>query len=506
MNRADRLRLSLLVSLGLPAACGGTVLRSHDDPDTGSGGSGATSAGPNAGGASARAGSSSKGGTTGKGGATTFGGKNFGGMIAIGGEGGQPTRCSSPKLDPQTGLVSCSEGYRHRAVAVACGDATGQAGEPAVGGQGGEAKPRVPPGAYTFECDNGEGGAGATPDPRCSTFEHGYCETYDFDGGWAGEPSFTGYCRSGCVIDADCGPGFICLCDEPDSPTGGACRPSNCRTDRNCNDGYLCASYSGSCSADGYACQQPTDNCLVDADCLGGTCEWDASLNKRSCTGCIAGRPFLVAAEARFAPVAARSDWSGSSALPRVDHLTPRERSERAAHWTKLGQMEHASIAAFARFSLQLLSLGAPAELVEATTQALADETAHAKLCFSIASAYAGCAIGPGPLDVSRSLEVTSLGQIVDLVIVEGCFGETSAVLEALEGADAASDPVIRAAYTQIAADEQRHAELAFGFVRWALERDRATVSACIASALSAQPSVAAARLVVAPCLQALVA
>jgi hypothetical protein len=167
--------------------------------------------------------------------------------------------------------------------------------------------------------------------------------------------------------------------------------------------------------------------------------------------------------------------------------------------------MEHASIAAFARFSLQLLSLGAPPRLVQACTQALADETAHTRLCFQIASEYAGHAVGPGPLDVNRSLEVTSLEDIVDLVIAEGCFGETSAALEALESADGASDPVIRSAYAQIARDEQRHAELAFQFVRWALEQDFAVTQRRIMAALTQfSAPTAAVRSVVAPCLEAL--
>jgi hypothetical protein len=219
----------------------------------------------------------------------------------------------------------------------------------------------------------------------------------------------------------------------------------------------------------------------------------------------VCGRPFLVETEARIAPVVSGGDWrSARLAGPRLDHLTVAERAALAEHWTKMGQMEHASIAAFARFSLQLLSLGAPPELVEACTQALADETAHAVLCFGLASAYAGRAIGPGPLDVSGSLDVTSLGDIVDLVIAEGCFGETSAALEALEAAESAADPVIAAAYAQIARDEQRHAELAFRFVRWALEREPGLVSVRIARALCSTSPARELRDVVEPCLEAL--
>jgi hypothetical protein len=165
--------------------------------------------------------------------------------------------------------------------------------------------------------------------------------------------------------------------------------------------------------------------------------------------------------------------------------------------------MEHASIAAFARFQLQLLSLGAPPELVQACNQALIDETAHTQLCFGLASAYAGSAVGPGPLDVTHSLAVTSLADIVDLVLVEGCFGETSAALEALDAATTAADPVVRRTYEQIAADEERHAELAFRFVRWALQRDRETVTERILAALPHAPS--SVKDVAVPCLRALV-
>jgi hypothetical protein len=175
----------------------------------------------------------------------------------------------------------------------------------------------------------------------------------------------------------------------------------------------------------------------------------------------------LVEAEERVAPIAARADWAeGGRAAPRLAHLGGDERAALAAHWTKLGQMEHASIAAFARFQLQLLAFGAPPELVQACNQALIDETAHTQLCFGLASAYAGRAIGPGPLDVSHSLAVTDLADIVGLVIHEGCFGETSAALEALEAATLATDPVVRDVYRTIADDEGRHAELAFRFVQ----------------------------------------
>jgi hypothetical protein len=91
--------------------------------------------------------------------------------------------------------------------------------------------------------------------------------------------------------------------------------------------------------------------------------------------------------------------------------------------------MEHASIAANARFALELLSLGAPPELVEETYQAMADETVHARDACALASAYAGHAVGPGALDISQALAAGSPIDIVRTAILEGCIGETDAEL-----------------------------------------------------------------------------
>jgi hypothetical protein len=260
-----------------------------------------------------------------------------------------------------------------------------------------------------------------------------------------------------------------------------------------------------------FNCQSPEDECISNADCAKvgfGDPVCIQTDDHRQCASVVCGRPFLVRAEPRVSALVARRDWfTEAGESPRLDHLSAAERIDLAAHWARMGQMEHASIAAFARFSLQLLSLGAPSELIEACTSALADETAHAKLCFRLASAYAGRALGPGPLDVADSLGATTLDEVVDLVIAEGCFGETRAALEALEAAELAADPVIRAAYTRIAGDEQRHAELAFRFVRWALERDPHAVRQRVLQARGqASASDTASRQVVLPCLDALLA
>ena len=66
--------------------------------------------------------------------------------------------------------------------------------------------------------------------------------------------------------------------------------------------------------------------------------------------------------------------------------------------------------------------------------------------------------------------------------IREGCIGETLAALEATEAAANATDPAVRAVLVQIAADEERHALLAFRYVAWAIAGGGEELSAVVAA------------------------
>jgi hypothetical protein len=239
----------------------------------------------------------------------------------------------------------------------------------------------------------------------------------------------------------------------------------------------LCKGYdeSGGCGITTYTCQTPGDSCGSDADCTGSSagnlCQFDAATQHFKCNfgGCAIGRPFLVEGEAKMAKAGARADWRALALLPRIESLDAALCAELAEEWTRVALMEHASIAAFARFALQLMSLGAPPELIERATAAMADETKHAKACFALASAYAAAPLGPGPLGIDRSLEGTSLEEIVVNTIREGCVGETVAAIDAREAAEHAQDPALKQLLLVISEDETKHAELAFGFVQWAL-------------------------------------
>lgn len=268
-----------------------------------------------------------------------------------------------------------------------------------------------------------------------------------------------------------------------------------CASDADCADGALCVqsteivSVSDVCGTtlaqvggQYFACQTRADSCGDGLQCPAAICGLHDGA--RSCFGgenpfaCgVPGRPFLVGAEIRRASLRAGAGWCDESAA-RVDDLDDSQRARVARHYEQAALLEHASIAAFARFTLQLLELGAPADLCSGAQEAMVDETSHARLCFTLASRYAGHAIEPGPLSMSGALGRSSLDDVARLCLLEGCVGETLAALEAAEALAGASDPDVRLALERIAHDERRHAELAFRFVAWALEQGSTTASA----------------------------
>lgn len=175
--------------------------------------------------------------------------------------------------------------------------------------------------------------------------------------------------------------------------------------------------------------------------------------------------------------------------------LSDAQRALLRDRWLHAALAEHASVASFSRFALHLLAVGAPPELIADAHRAALDEIDHAQRCFRIASGYAGEALGPGPLPLEGDLlGPLALAPIAVAAVEEGCVGETVAALEASTAAERTTLPPIREALEVIAADEARHAQLAWRFIRWALAQPdpavRPAVQAAFRQALSAEPAV----------------
>lgn len=200
------------------------------------------------------------------------------------------------------------------------------------------------------------------------------------------------------------------------------------------------------------------------------------------------GRPLRSLDGARLPRVAANRDWSDEATVPRLDALDDCARRRLAAEWLEDARAEHASIGTFSLLCLQLLGLGAPARLLGECQNAARDEVAHAKLCFALATAYAGRALGPGPLDISNLDPSGDFTTLARASFLDGCIGEGFAAKVARCALVPAADATVRRALAVIAADETRHAELAWSIVAWCLARSPATVKPALEAAAHALP------------------
>ena len=176
----------------------------------------------------------------------------------------------------------------------------------------------------------------------------------------------------------------------------------------------------------------------------------------------------LLSEDAQVAPLVPCDAWSSVLEEPSLPLDCDPELAEHlAAVWLADAQMEHASVASFARATLELLALGAPPSLVAGAQQAGLDEVAHAQTCFAMARRYGAEGRGPGPLPAvsPRALDLVGLAVAT---FVEGCVGETIAALMATRAARNCEHATIRAGLSGIATDETGHAELAWTTVAWA--------------------------------------
>ena len=376
-----------------------------------------------------------------------------------------PCAGSTPILDAAgaaTGFERCEDGTIHRSAALST-------------------SAEIP----LASCNGDEAYLSCTTDADCTGGPNGKCYHQDYvemggrsmtpeTGEW--DPSGCS-CTYSCATDADCGAGQACvpggLVDKDfDHAT---CEPAECRTDADCASGECgLSSYNDGCSfVTTLTCRDADDACRVDADCDRGSCVGEPSAGTYACetVDCAIGRPLLVEGRARVAADAGRADWAADLS-PDLAQLDEGARLALGAWWMEVAALEHASVGSFARFTLQLLALGAPPELLADVARASADEVRHARLAYGLASAYLGAPVGPGPLSLSAVAIETDLRAVVIGLIEEAAVGETLGAAEARAAAEGVAEPALRDALSRVAEDEERHAALAWRALRWMLEQD----------------------------------
>ncbi|MFS8067681.1 MAG: hypothetical protein ACMG6S_15055 [Byssovorax sp.] len=153
----------------------------------------------------------------------------------------------------------------------------------------------------------------------------------------------------------------------------------------------------------------------------------------------------------------------------RPEGLLPADRLEASstalgAHFARAARLEAASVPAFLDLARELAALGAAAAFVRAAERAAAEEVAHARVMARLARRH-----GARPLMArvaprgDRDLEAMARENAT-----EGCVFEAFGAALLTHQAITSADPVLRAAFASIAADEARHADLSRRIHLWA--------------------------------------
>lgn len=155
-------------------------------------------------------------------------------------------------------------------------------------------------------------------------------------------------------------------------------------------------------------------------------------------------------------------------ALVSSEDVQPDERTRSAsgsAYFVRLYQLESAAVVAFSHLSLELEELGAPHSLVERARDAAQDEVRHARLARE--RAYQMGARVPLPEIEVAKREPRSLLDIALENAEEGCVRESFGAAQALLRAKWAVERANQIFWSEIAADELRHAELSRDLGAW---------------------------------------
>jgi hypothetical protein len=150
----------------------------------------------------------------------------------------------------------------------------------------------------------------------------------------------------------------------------------------------------------------------------------------------------------------------------RPEGFTPTASAEPDAvgrYFAEVAELEHASVHAFRRLAGELAAHGAPAELVHSARRSVRDEIRHTAATTSLAHRFGAEPATPNV----PALPLRELFAIALENAVEGCVRETFGAVQATFQASHAADARIARTMRGIAADETRHAALAWEVAAW---------------------------------------
>lgn len=206
--------------------------------------------------------------------------------------------------------------------------------------------------------------------------------------------------------------------------------------------------------------------------------------------------PFAVATPGR--PL---HDEEGHATLPTVtrhDELRAPDDLDRdtaavlAAEWGRRAQGEWASVPAFLQLADQLERVGAPASLVRRAHASADDEARHAIATARASMVYGGAPITLGGVTPHTRAPAHGTDALVRLAVeswVDGCLGEGKAAAAVAREAQLAPCDAQRDMQLTIAADEARHAELAWDVLAWAIAEGGDDVRHAVHACRDAMPA-----------------
>lgn len=175
-------------------------------------------------------------------------------------------------------------------------------------------------------------------------------------------------------------------------------------------------------------------------------------------------------------------------------NLSTSAREALAAAWLRTACDQHASVSAYAKIAVHLVTLGAPRELLEACHRAALDELDLARRSFSLASVYVGRAFGPGPIEALLRPErdardpTALLHRLALETLEDGCLGEALGAELAREGLLHAFDEDVKLTLGAMAHIDAAHAELAWRILYWCCTAGDRALRAAVRAKLDELP------------------
>ena len=208
------------------------------------------------------------------------------------------------------------------------------------------------------------------------------------------------------------------------------------------------------------------------SESLSYTCCYD-TLAQATGEGCMPpdvaeGRPLMCDGIAQVATIGIGTNWIDGPS-PELFHLTIEQRQILATFWLRTAQLEHASVASFHQFGLDLMRFGASPDLLMRTSKAAMDEILHAKAAFAITEGFLGHPFSPQEFHMKLQ-PAKNLSEFAVNVAMEGAFNETLAVVLATLQQDKCEDFAVKKFLTEIIKEEAEHAELAWETLRWLID------------------------------------